>query len=54
MISALIEIHQALLKVGYSETTADELVARLMEEEALEYATLVDSLKKASDKFSIN
>ena len=37
MIPAIVEIHFALLRDGYTEEEADALAARLMEEEAFDF-----------------
>lgn len=41
MLPAIIEIHQALIRSGYSEEEADALVARLMEEEAFDFVECI-------------
>lgn len=46
MLPAIIEIHQALLKAGYAEEQADELAARLMEEEAADYVKFIHAYKE--------
>ena len=46
MLPAIIEIHQALVRSGYSEEEADALAARLMEEEALDFVEYINSNKE--------
>ena len=42
MLPAIIEIHQDLLKANYSEEEADNLVTRLMEEEAFDFVECIN------------
>ena len=46
MLPAIIEIHQALLKANYSEEEADNLVTRLMEEEAFDFVECIKMYKE--------
>lgn len=50
MLPAIVEIHQALLKAGYSDEEADELAARFMEEEATDYVKLINGLEQHLQK----
>ena len=45
MLPAIIEIHQALVKSGYSEEEADALAARLMEEEAFDFVKCMSNIQ---------
>lgn len=45
MLPAIIEIHQALIRSGYSEEEADVLVAKLMEEEAFDYVEYIKNFE---------
>lgn len=42
MLPAIIEIHQALVRSGYSEEEADALAARFMEEEAFDFVRYIN------------
>ena len=42
MLPAIIEIHQALVRSGYSAEEADALAARLMEEEAFDFVKTIE------------
>lgn len=50
MIPAIIEIHQKLLQAGLTDGEADDLVTRLMQEEAYEF---VDYMRE-QDKTILN
>ena len=52
MLPAIIEIHQALVRSGYSEEEADALAARLMEEEAFDFVEFMNTHNNNSAFFS--
>ena len=52
MLPAIIEIHQALVRSGYSEEEADALAARLMEEEAFDFVDYVNNYENSRTFFS--
>lgn len=55
MLPVIIEIHQALLKANYSEEEADNLVTRLMEEEAFDFVDCINSyIENNADKSQLN
>lgn len=54
MLPAIIEIHQALLKAGYTEEQADELAARLMQEEAFDFVECMKSFENKTVLNSLN
>lgn len=54
MLPAIIEIHQVLIRSGYSEEEADALVARLMEEEAFDFVNYIKNYEAQIDVRNIN
>ena len=46
MLPAIIEIHQALVRSGYSEEEADALAARFMEEEAFDFVEVMKNVQE--------
>ena len=49
MLPAIIEIHQALIRSGYTEDGADELVTRLMQEEAFDFVECINMFQTKDD-----
>ena len=54
MLPAIIEIHQALVRSGYSEEEADALAARFMEEEAFSYVEYMQTYKTENKISTLN
>ena len=55
MLPAIIEIHQALVRSGYSEEEADALAARFMEEEAFDYVEYIKMhMSKETNEIVLN
>ena len=54
MLPAIIEIHQALVRSGYSEEEADALAARFMEEEAFDFVKCMNSVDSRENNDYLN